>query len=75
MLRRALREVGVPTQCVGCSTTDEWMGKPLILHVDHVDGNPLNCEVKNLRFLCPNCHSQTDSYCRKVFSRKASEVG
>ena len=39
----------------------EWQGKPLTLDIDHVDGNPLNCLLSNLHFLCPNCHAQTES--------------
>lgn len=69
MLRRALLEVGVSAECCWCGATDEWLGRPLILHVDHIDGDPWNCERGNLRFLCPNCHSQTATYCRKMSSR------
>ena len=42
-----------------------WNNKPLSLHLDHIDGNPKNNLVSNLRLLCPNCHSQTDTYCGK----------
>ena len=43
---------------------NEWNGKPLKLHLDHIDGNRKNSKRKNLRFLCPNCHSQTKTYCK-----------
>lgn len=43
----------------------EWKNKPLSLHLDHIDGNPRNNLVSNLRLLCPNCHSQTETYCGK----------
>ena len=51
-------------KCSVCNI-DNWMGEKIILHVDHIDGNYLNCLFKNLRFICPNCHSQTFTYCRK----------
>lgn len=41
----------------------EWHGKPISLQVHHIDGNHYNCSLENLMILCPNCHSQTDSFC------------
>lgn len=55
-------------KCNTCSITD-WNGKPLSLHLDHIDGNPRNNLISNLRLLCPNCHSQTDTYCGKNVNR------
>ena len=49
-------------KCHFCDIT-HWRGEPLSLHLDHVDGDPTNNEIKNLRLLCPNCHSQTNTYC------------
>lgn len=42
----------------------EWNSKKIRLHIDHIDGSRLNTEKKNLRLICPNCHSQTDTYCK-----------
>jgi predicted RNA-binding Zn-ribbon protein involved in translation (DUF1610 family) len=69
MLRRALLEIGAPHMCSECGTGTIWMSRFLTLHVDHIDGNAWNCLRDNLRFLCPNCHSQTATYCRKASSR------
>ena len=64
-LRRALLEIGVPEICAECGNGPVWHGKPLLLQIDHIDGDGLNDEQKNLRFLCPNCHSQTPTYGNK----------
>jgi len=40
----------------------EWNGKKIILEVDHIDGDYSNNHVDNLRAICPNCHSQTNTY-------------
>lgn len=48
--------------CESCGISNEYNGKPLVLQLDHVDGNSDNNLPSNLRLLCPNCHSQTDTY-------------
>ena len=52
------------TQGYECSVCklDEWQGKKIVLEVDHIDGRHYNNHISNLRFICPNCHSQTDTY-------------
>ena len=59
-------------QCTICKITD-WQGNPISLHLDHIDGNPGNNLPNNLRLLCPNCHSQTESFGakNKGFGRKS----
>lgn len=61
-LRRAMLEVGVVERCALCGTEAVWRGEPLPLEVDHSDGDWRNNRIENLRLLCPNCHSTTDTY-------------
>lgn len=46
-------------KCEVCGVND-WQGKPITLHVDHINGDPSNDHPSNLRLICPNCHSQTE---------------
>ena len=54
-----LKEVG--NKCEECGIID-WQGKPLTLELEHIDGDNTNNSRDNLRILCPNCHSQTDTF-------------
>lgn len=40
-----------------------WAGEEIVLHLDHVNGVRNDHRIENLRWLCPNCHSQTKTYC------------
>lgn len=60
-LRRALLESGRPEECERCGITD-WLFKKLVFQFDHVNGDRFNCLPSNVRFLCPNCHSQTETF-------------
>jgi len=58
---RILKEGLMDNSCTICGIED-WNHKPLKLELDHIDGVRTNHELSNLRLLCPNCHSQTDTY-------------
>ena len=52
-----------------CCGIDSWLGKPLSLQLDHINGINNDHRIENLRFLCPNCHSQTDTYAGRNLGR------
>lgn len=54
----------VPYQCDYCGIS-EWQGKELVLQLDHINGDNHDNRLENLHWLCPNCHSQTDTFCGK----------
>lgn len=66
-------------KCAGCGLGSEWNGAPLVLQLDHEDGDRSNNLLENLRLMCPNCHSQTDTYAgknstiEKISTRKDSK--
>jgi hypothetical protein len=61
-LRRAMIETGIPYCCSMCRIEPRWNGKSLLLTVDHINGSRNDNQIENLRFLCPNCHSQTPTF-------------
>jgi 5-methylcytosine-specific restriction endonuclease McrA len=52
-------------KCEICGLS-EWNGKPITLQLHHINGDGTDDRIENLQILCPNCHSQTDSYCKRL---------
>ncbi len=60
--KRLVSENILENKCSECSIYDVWNNKPISLQLDHINGIRNDNRIKNLRLLCPNCHSQTHTF-------------
>lgn len=63
--KRILKENLIPYKCKCCGLGPIWNGKELVLVLDHINGINNDHRLENLRFLCPNCNAQQDTFCGK----------
>lgn len=62
-LKRGLKSQQIiPYKCTECHIVDEYNNKPIALQIDHINGINDDNRVENLRWLCPNCHSQSETF-------------
>lgn len=70
-LKAKLLTVGLIEEvCASCNQGPTWNNKPLTLQLDHVNGVNTDNRLENLRLLCPNCHTQTDTYAGRSLKRQ-----
>jgi DNA-binding CsgD family transcriptional regulator/5-methylcytosine-specific restriction endonuclease McrA len=68
---RLVKEGLKEPSCERCGV-GEWRGEPLSLALHHINGDRLDNRLENLELLCPNCHSQTDTYSGRNGHRRSS---
>jgi hypothetical protein len=61
-------------KCAECGIS-EWNSKPITLWLDHKDGNAANNSRENLRLICPNCDSQSDTFGAKNYGKGRKSRG
>ena len=74
-LRKRLFEEGYKERkCEVCGII-EWNGKSLSFECEHINGDSADHRLNNLMIICPNCHSQTDTYKGKNAKRPCNPIG
>lgn len=61
---RVLKAGLLEYKCSSCGIS-KWKDKPITLQLHHINGDNRDNRIENLTLLCPNCHSQTENYCKK----------
>lgn len=69
LLKNNLKE----NKCEICGIVN-WLGNPIIIQLHHINGDSTDNRLENLQMLCPNCHSQTNSYCKRFIIRDSTVV-
>ena len=68
--RRIIAEELISYICAICHAEPYWKNKQLVLVLDHINGINNDNRLENLRFLCPNCNSQTETFAKNIRYRK-----
>jgi len=68
--KRVVEKNLIHYSCQICSNDGNHNNLPLVLQIDHINGINNDHRLNNLRFLCPNCHTQQETYAGKNNKRK-----
>tara|TARA_R110000772_G_scaffold249530_2_gene363852 strand:+ start:34561 stop:35289 length:729 start_codon:yes stop_codon:yes gene_type:complete len=69
--KRILKDGLLFYKCSKCKMKNSWEGEEITLQLDHINGDSNDHRLENLRFLCPNCHSQTTTFGRRKYKEKS----
>jgi hypothetical protein len=72
---RLIKEGILQNQCYICGGSPEWMGQPLSLVLDHINGVRNDNRLGNIRLVCPNCNSQLPTFCGRNLKNKIAIQG
>jgi Zn finger protein HypA/HybF involved in hydrogenase expression len=74
-IRKVLKSKNIIEYKCKCGNSGIWNGEPMDLQLDHINGKRNDHRLENLRWICPNCHSQTNTFCgrNKSSARKVSD--
>lgn len=62
-------------KCQICNLGTVWNGSYLCLQIDHINGINKDNRLENLRWICPNCHSQTSTFTGRNIGKMVPSVG
>jgi hypothetical protein len=73
--KRIIKKGLIPYECKICRGKAIWNNKPLFLVLDHINGIANDNRLGNLRFLCPNCNSQTETFAGRNKKQLTNLIG
>jgi hypothetical protein len=62
------------TYCCDICKIIEWLGQPVPIVADHINGDSSDNRFSNFRLLCRNCDGQQDTYCGRNRGRAKKHV-
>lgn len=72
--KRLLKNGLLKNECYECGMGPLWNNIPLVLQMDHINGIRNDNRISNLRILCPNCHTQTDTFCSRSWKKNTGRI-